>query len=173
MSFLKSPAGIVISVAVLVLGLGTVLFLTSPAEGPARPDPMGMEYPEVGRDHIEPGEPHAPYNSNPPTSGPHLASPANIGFYQDELIDEQILHNLEHGQIWASYKIADEATLDELRSYQARHTGSVIVTKRSANEQNICLASWTRLLCLDTWDLEIAEDFVKANINDSPEPLAR
>ena len=31
----------------------------------------GEEIPIMGRDHINVGDPHEPYNSNPPTSGPH------------------------------------------------------------------------------------------------------
>ena len=135
---------------------------------------MGQLYPEVSRDHIEAGESHAPYNSNPPTSGPHYAQAADRDFYAHLLPDEQVLHNLEHGEIWISYRsFVDQATRDELQAIQGRHRGSVIVTLRDANDQNICLASWTRLLCTDTLDVNTAESFIDANINLSPEPIAR
>lgn len=173
MNFFKSSFGIAVTVTVAVIGLGTLLFFMSPDEGPARPEPMGTEYPVQGARHIEVGTPHDPYNSNPPTSGPHYARAVNAGFYTQELADEQLIHNLEHGQIWVSYKDVDQATLDEIQVYQGRHRLGVVATRRTANEKPVCLASWGRLMCLDSWDINIAEDFFKANLNNSPEPIAR
>ncbi|HWL64613.1 MAG TPA: DUF3105 domain-containing protein [Actinomycetota bacterium] len=53
--------------------------------------------------HIKEGEPHDPYNSNPPTTGPHYESPADTGFYSSEIEAERVVHNLEHGQIVIYY----------------------------------------------------------------------
>src|SRR3990167_5703120 len=50
----------------------------------------GGAVPELGRDHINVGAEHEPYNSNPPTSGQHYASPANWGIYDAPLPDEQL-----------------------------------------------------------------------------------
>ena len=119
------------------------------------------------------GTPHQAYNSNPPTSGPHYAQPAVKRFYDEVLPDEQLIHNLEHGEIWISYKDTSEATKDELRAIQARNSGSVIVTQRPSNSQNICLASWIRVLCMDVLDVDTTANFIKANKNLSPEPIAR
>ena len=52
-----------------------------------------VEYPSQGRDHIEVSDPHDPYNSNPPTSGPH-ASPMRTDFYTRTFPDENLIHNL-------------------------------------------------------------------------------
>ena len=173
MPFFKSTTGIIITIAVLVLGLGTVLFFTSDESGNQKPELMGLEYPLLTANHIEQGQAHESYNSNPPTSGPHYAQAAQRDFYDRALVDEQVIHNLEHGEIWISYKNADDQTKQELRAIQGRHRGSVVVTQREANPQNVCLASWGRLLCMDALDRVTAENFIKANINNSPEPIAR
>ncbi len=54
--------------------------------------------------HIKEGSPHAPYNSNPPTSGPHYEIPADPAFYRDPVEPERVVHNLEHGMIVIWYR---------------------------------------------------------------------
>ena len=57
--------------------------------------------------HIEVGAPHEPYNSDPPTSGPHYQSPdgpVDPSYYTNELEPEQVVHNLEHGQVVIWYR---------------------------------------------------------------------
>lgn len=54
------------------------------------------------------------YSTSPPTSGDHWAIPASCGFYEDGLPDEQIVHNLEHGNIVISYNLSGEE-VDQLK----------------------------------------------------------
>jgi len=54
------------------------------------------KYPIQSRDHIEVGESHVDYTTNPPLSGAH-ASASRGGFYPEGLLDENAIHNLEHG----------------------------------------------------------------------------
>ena len=75
------------------------------------------QFPEQGREHIDLGAEHAPYNSTPPTSGPHYGTPADAGFYPNPLPPEQLVHNLEHGQIVIWYDpSAPESTLDGIQA---------------------------------------------------------
>jgi len=55
------------------------------------------------------------YSTSPATSGDHWATPASCGFYEDGLPDEQIVHNLEHGNIVVSYNLASDEEVDQLR----------------------------------------------------------
>jgi len=126
-----------------------------------------------GVEHIAVGASHPPYNSNPPTSGWHYAEPAEWGFYDKELPDEQLVHNLEHGGIWISYKDIDEETKTKLQDLARRYSGSVIVTPREKNDTKIALASWGRLQKLAEYNEEAIINFIKANKNKSPEPLAK
>jgi hypothetical protein len=75
------------------------------------------QFPEQGRDHIDVGADHLPYNSSPPTSGPHYGTPADAGFYPNPLPPEQLVHNLEHGQIVIWYDpSAPESTIDGIQA---------------------------------------------------------
>jgi len=125
----------------------------------------------LGRTHISVGDQHEEYNSNPPTSGSH-AAPARWGYSPRELPDENLIHNLEHGGIWISYKNLDDGSIAILRGIADRNRASVVVTPREANDANVAVASWGRLLKLDSVDEAQITDFIRRNKNKSPERLA-
>ena len=54
------------------------------------------------------------YNSAPPTSGDHWSIPQTCGFYTEPVLDERIVHNLEHSNIIISYNLPDEADVNAL-----------------------------------------------------------
>ncbi len=56
------------------------------------------------------------YNSLPPTSGDHWPRWSQCGFFEQELPDERLVHNLEHGNIVVSYNLADENSVNALRA---------------------------------------------------------
>ncbi len=152
----------------LVGGIIVVLLLPKPNHR----QELGQSYPIQGQDHIEIGASHAPYNSNPPTSGPHYVKPAVWGAYQTELPDEQLVHNLEHGGIWISYKGIDATTktaLEKIASSQQK----LIMEPRANDDAPIVLASWGRLQKFQTYDEKGIIAFINANKNQSPEPLAQ
>lgn len=132
---------------------------------------VGQTLEDQGREHIDISKSHDPYNSNPPTSGPHYVQPAEWGIYESPLPDEQLVHNLEHGGIWISYKDIDTDTKAKLESI-AKANGGVILTPRSTNDQKIAIASWRHLETMDSYDETKILDFIKANKNKSPEPEA-
>lgn len=134
--------------------------------------PQGEEVPILGRDHVPEGTKVKNYNSNPPTSGSHWPTPAPWGFYSEPVPDEVVVHNLEHGGIWISYKSVDDATIAKLKAIAEKYSQAVIVTPREENDTAIALASWGRLEKLAAFDAGRIEQFIKANINNSPEPLA-
>lgn len=156
----------------LLLGLASYgLFLLIARATTPRP---GESVLVQGRTHIAVGSPRPEYNSNPPTSGPHYAQPEDWGVYQRELADENVVHSLEHGGIWISYRPdIDEETKKKLEAIGRRYSGSVIVSPRSANDAPIALASWGRLDNLNSFDENRIVEFVKRNKNKSPEALAR
>lgn len=137
-----------------------------------RGNPQGDVFPIEGREHIADDQ-HATYQTNPPTSGSHHGQPAEWGVYDKELPDEKLVHNLEHGGIWISYKDLNEEELKTLKKIAKNYPRSVIMTPRAKNDTRIALASWGRLLKLDTVDSEQIRSFIKNNRNHSPEPLAR
>ena len=132
----------------------------------------GVFYPNQGRDHIDVGTHKPNYHSNPPTSGNHYPAPAEWGVYQEELPDETLIHNLEHGGIWISYKPGISKDMKEkLESFYQKWGSKVIVTPRAANDTDIALAAWTYLDKFNVTDFseERVEKFIKAYRNKGPE----
>lgn len=133
---------------------------------------LGEEISIVSRDHINIGDDFGSYNSNPPTSGAH-AGAAPWGFSEVEIVDQNAIHNIEHGGIWISYKDIDEQSLEVLRTIARTNSQSVIISPRAANDSPVAIASWGRLLKTDVVDEEQIKEFIKGNKNKSPERLAR
>lgn len=129
----------------------------------------------LGREHIADGSVYPSYNSNPPTSGPHYANPAIVRFYDQELADEQVVHNLEHGHIWIAYK--PDLPAESIEILRKLAGGNVIVTPRARNDTDIALVAWGRLDAFDVQDgvldVERIEDFILRYRNRGPENLTR
>ncbi len=155
-------AGVIVAVA------GAVVWGVRAA---TRPKP-GVAYEIQGATHIGPGEPHKPYNSSPPTSGWHLPVPAAWGYYPTELPDELVVHNLEHGGIWISYRDVKNTQLAEkLEALTRRFPTKVIITPRPKNDSPIAVAAWGRLLKLDNYDEDQIVAFIYAFRNRGPEQV--
>ncbi|MDZ7725960.1 MAG: DUF3105 domain-containing protein [Candidatus Campbellbacteria bacterium] len=153
-------------------GLGYGLVLLAGATGPDGED-FSEKYSIQGRQHIEEGELHSEYNSNPPSSGWHYAASTRGGFYESPLPDERVVHNLEHGDIWITYHpdISDESK-DVLESFAGQY---VVVSPREENEGDISLVAWGRV---DTFDVESGivdeeriGDFITRYDNRGPEKV--
>jgi hypothetical protein len=134
---------------------------------------------DTGRIHI--GEAghlalnHPAYSSDPPTSGPHYGITARWGFYGQQIPDEYVIHNLEHGgvAIWYEGDPADYALLfdDLLKSFR-----KVVISPR-ANIDGVAATAWGVIMrcngeavdALGTTDLiSLLTDFTTAAIS-SPE----
>ncbi|MEK7161866.1 MAG: DUF3105 domain-containing protein [Patescibacteria group bacterium] len=171
---------IIVLTVVGVLGLALVLFLQDQktsqfavnGSNPNIPQ-VGQEITILGRDHLKDINAKVDYNSNPPTSGAHFEYAEKWGVFNQPQPDVKMVHNLEHGGIWISYKDIDEQTKAQLEAIAKANPGSVIMTPRSKNDSKIALASWGRLVKLDAYDETKILEFIKANKNKSPEALAR
>lgn len=137
-------------------------------------------YQTQSRDHIDIGQSHPDYNSNPPTSGWHYESPAGKGIYKKELADEQLIHNLEHGYIWISYRPdANPEIIKQLEDFYS-FGKKIIIEPRKENDQIIAIAAWGWLDKFDPesndklsgGELKRVSDFIDAYINQGPEPNA-
>ncbi|MCH8888915.1 DUF3105 domain-containing protein [Patescibacteria group bacterium] len=162
-----------ITIIIIALSLWGFVVI-SQKSGPQGED-FSESFPSDGRQHIKVGSEHPPYSSNPPSSGSHYASTARAGFYDvDEHVpDEQIVHNLEHGDIWIAYK-PDIAETDKelLREFAA---SKVIITPRTDNDLDVALVAWGHVDSFDLGSLEAEalesriSDFIARFINKGPE----
>ena len=135
---------------------------------------MSQSIPIQNRDHINQSETLQVYNSNPPTSGPH-AGAIKGGFYSEEILDINGVHNLEHGYIWITYRNISSAVIATLKKIAKRYSGRVLVSERMANDTQIAMASWGRLdkMTESTFDEDYALRFIKKYTNKSPEKFAK
>lgn len=156
-------------ITVVVLG-GVTFGMIQYSNRRARSLP-GVFVVDQGREHVGPGHQHT-YNSNPPTSGPHFARPEEWGAYKDELPDEVLIHNLEHGGVWISYKPdVSEDIRKKLEALYDKWGRKVIVTPRAKNDADIALAAWNHLdkFSAAEFSEERVEKFVRAFRNKGPE----
>ncbi|QQG45141.1 MAG: DUF3105 domain-containing protein [Candidatus Sungiibacteriota bacterium] len=156
---------LVLAVLIVLVGGGILLSRSRSKNLP------GVFVSDEGREHVSPGHPHT-YNSNPPTSGPHFAQPAEWGIYKEELPDENLIHNLEHGGVWISYKPGiSEEIRKKLEGFFEKYGRKIIVEPRSKNDLDIALVAWNRLDKFNASDFseERVDRFIKAFRNKGPE----
>lgn len=169
-------------IGVFIIGLGAYVFIHQSSK--PKEAIIGVKHSEQSRSHIQVGETHEPYNSDPPSSGKHYANssaPTPWGVYTQEVPDEVFLHNEEHGGVIVTYNPkllpADQLkTLQDLfappYSDPSFKPSKAVVTPRSKNTKPIELASWTYTLSLDSYDQQTLEKFYLQHVSHSPEPGA-
>uniref|UniRef100_UPI004048B90D DUF3105 domain-containing protein n=1 Tax=Yoonia sp. TaxID=2212373 RepID=UPI004048B90D len=171
-----------IAVAIVLLALGAVMLVLFPADrssgnsglssGAAESGLQTEQFPILGQDHIEQGEPVA-YNSNPPTSGGHFGTPRPWGVFGQQVADKGAVHNLEHGGIWITYRPdLDQASLRQLREIAARYPNAVLMSPRPENDSPIAIVSWGRMMTLESVDAESVDRYIRTYVNNSPEQFA-
>ena len=157
-----------ILVALILAGvIGTLIWWAKKAES----NLPGEAVPIQPAEHINPSDPlPGLYLTNPPVSGWHYSQPAEWGIYDKEMPDQTLIHNLEHGGIWISYKPdAPQELIDNLKKLAGEYKRKVILTPRAANDSLIALAAWGRLDKFDYWDEARIKKFIKAFKNKGPE----
>ena len=171
-------------VAWSLIGLIGVVIVGYIVWGAFRPKP-GQSVPQLPASHIQPGASHEPYNSDPPTSGPHYVEPAQGGFYNETPSDEQLVHNLEHGYVILWYNCSDltSSQCDRLKSQirgamQAAgnstltSTPKLIAVPRPTLDTQLALTTWGRLDKFDAFDQNRIVNFIRAFRDHAPEPNA-
>lgn len=84
------------------------------------------------------------YKTNPPTSGPHYQVAVDWGIYDDEQLDQQTTHNLEHGHLVISYKGLEDGEVEELRDFARRNLFHLVLVPRDKNPKDgVYLSAWT------------------------------
>jgi hypothetical protein len=144
--------GIVLSLGVLA----GVLFFADARDasdvGSAERGP-GTLYPDQGKDHLALGEePKIKFNSDPPTSGPHIPDPVLRDGVR--LTHDQVLQALEQGNVVVFFDSAREGRA--LRRLQRRLTGpfektvaaagQALILARRPGTKGVIAAAWRHLL---------------------------
>lgn len=182
------PTFIVMGFGVWFLGRGGSSSKQNPDAPLAVSHPVAgtVEYPIVSRTHIDEGTYGSGYNSNPPASGPHWASPAQKGIYDKSESDERYIHDLEHGYIWITYRPTvadsqsstssaglkpglDQESVDKLKAIVKADDWKIVMTPRDRDDSKIALVAWGRVLNMDSFDEKKVKDFISTYRNRAPE----
>lgn len=166
---------------IAVLGLVGLLIWPSvkPAQGETVPVMESVA-------HVQEGEDPGPFNTDPPSSGPHYASPLEAGFYHEEDLEDfgpypegHIVHSLEHGYVvfWYNCDAEGVEDCDQLKAdlqevIESFDTFKVIAFPWDSLEEPVVITSWGRMHRLDSWSERAASNFVRANRGRAPEPNA-
>lgn len=171
--------GVIVFVVTLIIFGITQLTKKSPEQieferqvAAASLDGKVEEFPIEGRDHVSAGT-NVEYKTNPPTSGSHLGEAKNWGVYGKEINDKAAVHGLEHGGIWISYKDIDDDAKKFLENIGKSNSQSTIVSPRSGNDSKIVIASWGKMMRLDSADKALIQKYINTYKNQSPEKLAQ
>ena len=148
------------AVAVVAVAAGVAWWLYATLWSP----PPGTFVPSLGNAHIQTAEtPHQPYNSDPPTSGPHLPYIAPWGIHTRPISKELQTHNLEDGGVVVQYKPECEAqVLEPLKSVVGRYKDHVLLAPYPGLDRCIALTAWTRIDKLDQYEERRVVRFIDA-----------
>ncbi|OGL28657.1 MAG: hypothetical protein A3G44_16995 [Candidatus Rokubacteria bacterium RIFCSPLOWO2_12_FULL_73_47] len=123
----------------------------------------GTPVPSQGNLHIAMvTSPHAPYNSEPPTSGPHLPYIAPWGVHTRPIPRELQVHNLEDGGVLVQYGCECPDVVARLRAIVGRYDTHVILAPSPGLAPRIALTAWTRIDTLDELDEGRVVRFIEA-----------
>jgi len=109
------------------------------------------------------------YNSDPPTSGPHLPSVARWGIHERPIPKELQVHNLEDGGVLVQYN-CDRANqecrelVDKLAKI-VRPYNHAILAPYPGMTQKIALTAWTRIDKFNDFDEKRIVRFIDAYID--------
>ncbi len=132
-----------------------------------------QEHEDEGQDHVE----AAPqYGTNPPTSGPHFATPSSSGFFDPDSPVEPaaLVHNLEHGQIVFWYDPeAPPATIDAIEAIVDEQPEALIAVPWAEIESphTFAMTAWTRSQLCRQVSTDVVNAFREEFQGKGPEPV--
>lgn len=159
----------------------TVAAGSTSTPGAATPGPVeiGKEVavPSMGANHIAVSAPHAPYNSTPPTSGPHYDTPAPWGRATAPIAEETWVHNLEHGGIVALYNCPEGCPELVSRLETLLKTGprsrygyvKLLLVPYNKTPNRLTLVAWQHYLPLNDYDDAAVRNFIIKYQDHGPE----
>lgn len=129
----------------------------------ATADLPGVKMPDQGNVHLRSAaDPHEPYNSDPPTSGPHLPYIAPWGVHTRPIQRELQVHNLEDGGVVVQYNCECPELVARLRDVVQKYDKQVILAPYPEMKSKIALTAWTRIETLAEFDEARVRRFIEA-----------
>jgi Protein of unknown function (DUF3105) len=123
----------------------------------------GVQFADQGNLHVVSADtPHEAYNSDPPTSGPHLPYIAPWGVHTRPIVRELQVHNLEDGGVVVQYNCECPDLVAKLKAIVDKYDRHVILAPYPGMKYKIALTAWTRLDTLDEFDEGRMRRFIEA-----------
>ena len=125
----------------------------------------GTPVPTLGNAHIQTADdPHPPYNSDPPTSGPHLPHIAPWGIHTEPIPRELQVHNLEDGGVVVQYRCPEGCPdlVEKLKAIVSRYEKQVVLAPYPTMDKRIALTGWGRIDKFDEFDEKRIVRFITA-----------
>jgi len=108
-------------------------------------------------------QPHEPYNTNPPTSGPHFEGHVEQKISSKPVPKEIMVHEMEHGGVFILYNCKNCEDLIAKLEKIARSYDNVLMAPYPEMESKIALTAWGRLAKLDDYDEKTITRFIKSH----------
>jgi hypothetical protein len=166
-------------VALIAIALIASSFLREP------PPELGEDVPVMpDTSHVAEGTDPGPYNSDPPTSGKHYEQTLNAGFFNEGDVtatypEGHLVHNLEHGYVifWYNCSLVSEEECTNLKEQirqvmEEENNFKVIAFPWPSIDVPVVMTSWGRIMPMESFDPEVAQEFVQTKRNKAPEPNA-
>lgn len=123
-------------------------------ETPSIPNNSGIEgvqtFPDRAEYHTHVDLVKEPEGNLPPVFGEHYAPWQNCGLYAQPLELGNVLHSMEHGAVWLTYRSdLDEAQVKSLQDL-ARGHGYVLMSPYSKQVSAVILTAWGVQLVVDS-----------------------
>lgn len=117
----------------------------------------------LGNQHIPTvNTPHIPYNSEPPTSGPHVSQLARWGIHTEPIPKELQLHNLEDGGVMVQYNCKNCGELiRKLEKIVSRYSHTILAPYPGMDSA-IALTAWGRIDKFNEFDEKRIVRFIEA-----------
>ena len=149
------PVALIV-VVIIAVGVGYFAYR-------ATADLPGVKMPDQGNRHLQTAvDPHEAYNSNPPTSGPHLPYIAPWGVHTRPIQRELQVHNLEDGGVVVQYNCDCPDLAARLGDLVRQYDKHVIVAPYPEMASTIALTAWTRIETLSAFDEKRIRRFIEA-----------
>lgn len=125
-----------------------------------------MKYMSMGNEILPAQETqHIPYNSTPPTSGPHIEMLAAWGIHKTPIANEMQVANLETGGVLIQYKpgkVTPEEIVQLEKIAEKNGRKKIIVAPYDDMGYSIALTAWVRLFPMESIEEENIIAFIVA-----------
>jgi Protein of unknown function (DUF3105) len=120
---------------------------------------------DEGHEHIPPGSEPPAYETNPPTSGPHVEPPFQQadGAYSETPEEIDYVHSLEHGRMEVQYstKLPEKAQL-ELKGLYDTMYGATLLFPNDKMPYQVAATTWTNMLVCNKYEGAKTLDAIRA-----------